>query len=297
MKARAWIGLAALCLAAACGPNIGKLERGEDGRVAGVRGGDAVSLGSGERVLLAEIDAPGGDAPYAKEARVELETLAQGRKVLLAYGGAKRLPPRPTQSGTNDPRPETAIAHVFVQSEGGRWFWLQRELVARGAAMVRPRPGNHARTRELFAVEAQARAAKRGLWALADYHVLNASEAADAARAANANCRAPTAPYRIVEGRVAKADVQLHRAALALEAPREPVRGSEILAADAAPAEPAPGSFSVVIFGDAFADWDGAPLFSFEGEKVRARGTLGMFHNAPQLCVDRAEQIEMLPRR
>jgi endonuclease YncB( thermonuclease family) len=298
MKARAAV-LAALCLIAACGPDLGGLERGEDGRVAGVQGGAALSLETSDRVLLAEIDAPRGDAPFAAEARVELETLAQGRKVRLAYGGAKRLPPRPADAANADaeaPSPP-ATAHVFVQSEGGRWFWLQHELVSRGAAFVRPRPANHARTRELLAVEAEARAAKRGLWALPEYRVLGPVAAAEAARAANVNCRNRDAPYRIVEGAVADADVQQHRASLVLEAVRPPRRGAELIApvADAA-ADAAPAPFSIVIFGDAFADWDGAPLFSFEGERLRARGALGMFRGAPQLCVDRSEQIEVLRR-
>ena len=113
--------LAALGLAlllAACGPQIGNLERGEEGRVVRTYNGDTLELASGMRVFLAEIDAPQGEAPYAAQAQGELESLALHRDVLLAYGGTRRWVGRPRE-GEEQPR-EAAIAHVFVKSEGGR---------------------------------------------------------------------------------------------------------------------------------------------------------------------------------
>ena len=59
------------------------------------------------------------------------DALALHREVLLAYGGAKRWVGRPRDG--EQAANEAAIAHVFVKSEGGRWFWLQHELVSRGA--------------------------------------------------------------------------------------------------------------------------------------------------------------------
>ena len=130
--------LVALTLLASCGPQIGDLERGEEGRVARVFGGDTLLLEDGTRVFLAEIDAPSGEAPYAAQSQGELEALALHRDILLSYGGERRWVGRPRE-GEEAPR-EAAIAHVFVKSEGGRWFWLQHELVSRGAAYVCARP-------------------------------------------------------------------------------------------------------------------------------------------------------------
>ncbi|ANP46450.1 hypothetical protein [Candidatus Viadribacter manganicus] len=43
-----------------------------------------------------------------------------------------------------------------MKSEGGPWFWLQHELIARGAAYVRARPNNHVRSAERTALETRA---------------------------------------------------------------------------------------------------------------------------------------------
>src|SRR5689334_20968628 len=82
--------LGALALLAACGPNIGRLEKGERGTVTRVINGDTVELDSGLHVFLAEIEAPRRDAPYAQQATQELEALVLHRTVQLAYGGAHR---------------------------------------------------------------------------------------------------------------------------------------------------------------------------------------------------------------
>ncbi len=270
--------LAAIALTA-CGPQIGNLEKGEQGRVERVYNGDTLELDSGLRVFLAEIDAPRNDQAYAREAQQELESVALHRPVQLAYGGAHRWTPRQRNTDTTEatattrqPR-ETAIAHVFVQSEGGRWIWLQRQLVSRGSAFVRTRRDNRARATELLQAEAQARAARRGLWAKRDYAALAPRTASAAAVESNAGCRSGEARYAIVEGRVSNALVQERRAALDLE-------GGE--------------NFSVVVFGDGFSFWDGPTFASYQGANIRVRGTLGMFHDQPQLCIDHAQQIEIV---
>jgi hypothetical protein len=119
----------------ACGPQLGALEKGETGQVVRAYNGDTLELDSGLRVFLAEIDAPRGEEEYARQAQGELEALALHRNVRLAYGGTQRWAPRVREGEAPpaEPAPETAVAHVFVQSEGGRWFWLQHELVAKGA--------------------------------------------------------------------------------------------------------------------------------------------------------------------
>lgn len=265
---------AALLLLAACGPQIGDLERGEEGRVVRAYNGDTLELDNGLRVFLAEIDAPRGEEDYAAQAQGELEAQALHREVLLAYGGTRRWVGRAREDGTTN---EAAIAHVYVKSEGGRWFWLQHELVARGAAYVRPRRDNHARAAELIALEAQARDAERGMWARRAYRPLSARAASEQALAANANCMRGAAPYRLLEGRVAEARMFERRAVLTMEGANE-----------TAP-------FTIVVFGENFSSWDGPALASLTGAKVRARGPLGVYRDAPQLCLEYGAQLEVLP--
>lgn len=269
---RAFAG-AALLLLAACGPQIGELERGEEGRVVRVYAGDTLQLEDGTRVFLAEIDAPSGEAAYAAQSQGELEALALHRDVLLAYGGERRWVGRPRE-GEETPR-EAAIAHVFVKSEGGRWFWLQHELVARGAAYVRARPNNHARVAELMALEQRARTAERGMWGERAYRPLTVRAASEAALQANANCLRGDAPFRVIEGRIADARVFDRRASLRMEGANEP-------------------PFSLVAFGESFSNWDGPELASLTGARVRVRGPLGVFRDEPQLCLEHSSQLEVL---
>lgn len=264
---------AALLTLAACGPQIGALERGEEGRVVRAYNGDTLELDNGLRVFLAEIDAPRGEDDYAAQAQGELEAQALHREVLLAYGGTRRWMGRAREDGTTN---EAAIAHVFVKSEGGRWFWLQHELVARGAAYVRPRRDNHARAVELIEIEAQARDAERGMWARRAYRPLNIRAATEQAIAANENCLRGAAPYRVLEGRVAEARVFERRAALTMEGSSEET------------------PFTLVVFGENFSSWDGPALASLTGARVRARGPLGVYREAPQLCLEHGSQLEIL---
>lgn len=265
----------ALLLLAACGPQIGDLERGEEGRVVRAYNGDTLELDSGLRIFLAEIDAPRGDDAYAAQAQGELEALALHREVLLAYGGTRRWVARPRE-GQTEPPPEAAIAHVFVKSEGGRWFWLQHELIVRGAAYVRPRRDNHARSAELLELEARARAQERGLWGQRAYRALTPRTAATQALEANVNCLRGDAPYRVLEARVAAAQVFDTRAALALEG---------------APTET---PFTIVVFGENFTAWNGPALASLTGARLRVRGPLGVYRGEPQLCLEHASQLEVL---
>jgi len=264
---------AALAFLAGCGPQIGELERGESGRVVRAFNGDGLELDSGLVIFLAEIDAPQGEAEYAAQAQGELEALTLHREVLLAYGGTKRWVGRPRE-GEEAPR-EAAIAHVFVKSEGGRWFWLQHELVSRGGAYVRPRRDNHARTGELLAIEARARAAERGLWGRRAYSAINARKAAESAIEANINCLRGAAPYRIVEARVSEARVFDRRAALTL-------------------ANSGERPFTLVVFGENFSAWDGPQLNTLTGANIRARGPLGVYRGEPQLCLEHSSQLEVL---
>lgn len=268
-----------LLLLAACGPQLGELEKGETGRVVRVYNGDTVELDSGLRVFLAEVDAPSREAPYAAQSQGELEALALHREVQLAYGGTRRWVARPRAGDppSDEPPRTAAIAHVFVKSEGGRWFWLQHELISRGAAYVRPRHDNHARTDELMTLEARARDAERGLWGNRAYRPLSPRNAAELALESNVNCLRSDAPYRIVEAQVEDARVFDRRASLLL----------------AQSEEGAP--FSVVVFGESFSSWDGPALATLTGADIRVRGSLGVYRDEPQLCLDHASQLQIVP--
>lgn len=267
------------CLAlTACGPNIGNLEKGEEGTVTRAFGGDTLELDSGLRVFLAEIDAPRGEEEYAAQSQGELEALALHRRVRLAYGGTKRWVRRVREGepAPEEAQQETAIAHIFVQSEGGRWFWLQHELVSRGAAFVRPRRDNHARAGELVTLENAARGAERGLWGQRVYKNRSVRAAAEAALAANASCLRGDAPWRVIEGRVEEANASDRRGSLTLSG------------------GPAETPFTIALFGESFARWDGPALASLTGAELRVRGPLGVFRGAPQLCLDDSRQLEVL---
>ncbi len=248
------LALLVAMLACACGPQIGNLHKGEGGRVVRAFSGDTLVLDSGLVVFLAEIDAPRGDEPYASQSEGELEALALHRNVLLAYGGERRWRSTPR---AGEAAREAAIAHVFVQSEGGRWFWLQHELVSRGAAFVRPRAGNTARTSQLMSIEAHARATQSGMWGRRPYQSLAVRGVARAALATHKPCTDSAAPYRLVEGVVTEARVSDGRASLAMDG------GS------------AARPFAVVAFGDAFTTWDGPSFETLTGAHIRARGPLG----------------------
>ena len=117
------------------------------GRVVGVGDGDTLTVrtddGRRVRVRLAGIDAPEHDQPYGAAATRSLTALALNRTVRVRrvaeddYG--------------------RVVGAVFA---GGRD--LDAEQVRRGMAWVYRR---YARSRRLYALEAEAKQARRGLWA------------------------------------------------------------------------------------------------------------------------------------
>jgi endonuclease YncB( thermonuclease family) len=149
---------------AACGRGAGLdgLAAGEQGRVADVLSGDALTLDSGLEVRLAGVEAPRRDQPYAPEALQALRTLADGRTVRLYYGGARR------------DRYGRALAQVKLVKSGR---WLQEALLRQGAARVRTWADNRALAGPMLEAEAYARNRSRGLWKLPAYRVLLPGEA------------------------------------------------------------------------------------------------------------------------
>lgn len=120
----------------------------EYARVVSVADGDTVDIMTHDhhrvRVRLAEIDAPEHGQPYGEAARTALDKLCYQKKVrvdVLDQDSYGRL-----------------VAHLYLGSKD-----LNREMVREGAAWAYRR---WLRDKSLLAVEKEARAAHRGLWAL-----------------------------------------------------------------------------------------------------------------------------------
>ncbi|MBE1236544.1 thermonuclease family protein [Phaeovibrio sulfidiphilus] len=132
-------------------------------RVTDVVDGDTVVLDTGREVRLVGIQAPKlplgrkgfAEWPLAPESRQALVDLVDGRTVTLHAGGA-----------TED-RHGRILAHL-VTDDG---VWIQGEMISRGLARVYTFPDNRALTEALYGREADARAARAGIWALDWYAV------------------------------------------------------------------------------------------------------------------------------
>lgn len=149
------------------------LTAGESARVAQVIDGDTVVLerpvaGSAE-VRLVGLQAPKlplGRAgfrpwPLADEARAALQSLVEGRTVVLSYGGARR------------DRHGRHLAHLAGEDGG----WVQGLMLERGMARVYSFPDNRAAVAEMLVLETAARNARRGIWAHPFYALLTPDEA------------------------------------------------------------------------------------------------------------------------
>lgn len=97
-----------------------------------------------QKVRLLGIDTPERDQPYAREARKELVKLVSGREVRLETHGSDGF--------------GRLLARVFVDE-----LDVNADLVRVGAAWVYRKYSDDA---ALLALEREARAAQRGLWAL-----------------------------------------------------------------------------------------------------------------------------------
>lgn len=137
------------------------------GRVAEVIDGDTVVLDDGREVRFVGIQAPKlplgrpnfPEWPLAPEAKAAVEDLIGGRAVAV----------RPGETGRD--RHGRVLAHLFRADDG---LWVQGELLRRGMARVYTFPDNRRLAAELMAAEAEARAARRGIWALPHYRIRDA---------------------------------------------------------------------------------------------------------------------------
>jgi endonuclease YncB( thermonuclease family) len=132
------------------------LRDGGLGLVVKVIDGDTLVLEDGRSVRLVGIQAPKlplgrahvKEQPFAEDSRRALEELTLGKTVRLSYGG-RRVD-----------RYRRVLAHLRTAGD----VWVQGRLLEQGLARVYSFRDNRARVAEMLALEAQARAAKRGLW-------------------------------------------------------------------------------------------------------------------------------------
>jgi endonuclease YncB( thermonuclease family) len=149
--------------------------------VAEVIAGDLARLADGRIVRLAGIRVPAagdresGAEHFAERARAELRALLDGQLVTLTAAEA----------------PYDRYGRMVAQIERADGVWLQGALLERGLAQVQTRPGETGRAREMLALEQEARAARRGLWAEPAFMAQDAGALDDSA-----------ARFRIVRGRV-----------------------------------------------------------------------------------------------
>src|SRR5262249_51265004 len=183
-----WIGtFILLAIAAASRVADGEAAALTDGGRASVSeivDGDTLRLTDGREVRLVGIQAPKlppgrtGPSPWplAAEAKQALAELALGREVELAYGGAMT----------------DRYGRALAQLHAADGTWIQGEMLKRGMARVYSFADNRALVTEMLALEGEARAAGRGIWADPFYRILAPEDAEGA-----------IGSFQLVEGRVA----------------------------------------------------------------------------------------------
>jgi endonuclease YncB( thermonuclease family) len=144
------------------------LKHGGQGVVAAVIDGDTVRLKDGAAdIRLIGLQAPklplgrrGFKAwPLADEAKAALTDLVLDKSVTVRLG-----------TGEQD-RNGRILAHL-VREDG---LWVQGEMLKRGWARVYTFPDNRALAADMLALEAEARAAQRGIWGHPFYAVRDAA--------------------------------------------------------------------------------------------------------------------------
>ena len=146
--------------------------------------GDTLALAGGRVLRLAGVLAPrasgarGRERDAASASRDALDRLARGKALVLWLGDVA----------------EDRHGRILAHARSADGVWLADEMLRLGHARVFTQPGAAERAAEMLKLEAEARAARRGLWALAAYAVRADTEAGRF-----------TDSFQIVEGRVRKA--------------------------------------------------------------------------------------------
>lgn len=247
-----------LWLTPAVAQDLADLPSGGALKVASVVDGDTVVLDDGRQVRLVGIQAPKlalGRAnftpwPLAEEAKAALEQLIAGETVEL------RLPPQAMD------RHGRVLAHLVRQSDGA---WVQGEMLSRGMARVYTFADNRNLAALMLSLEQQARAAKRGMWAIADYAVRSSED-----------LRLDPETFQIVEGRVLDA-----------------VHIKDRVYLNFGPDWRTDFTIKVTKRDIKLFDTQGINLLNMTGKAIRVRGWVKA-ENGPMIELDHPERLEVL---
>lgn len=243
--------LAFLIAAAACGVSRSFAQTPTPKALA--LSGGRFAIGDDE-YMLSDVMAPplyvlGDDAP----AHFEQSRAALQRLLATDFELEDSLPP--TRWGV---RP--VMAKVTGADET-----LQELLTAEGAVRIAPQTDDHDFIRRLLMLEKQARTARAGLWALAEYRIFDAAQAGGAIGA-----------FNLIEGTVLRAEKHGSRFYLNF--------GSDFRE-----------DFTVSAASRLYSRWarDGLDLGSLTGSRIRARGHVEAI-NGPSIDLKHPLQIERL---
>jgi micrococcal nuclease len=257
-------GLALLNQAAPSHAASCQLSEPERATVADVKDAETLELTDGTVVRLIGAKTPqtplvwhGTEPwPFVAEAVDMTKRLASGAEVELRFGGNRT------------DRHGYKLAQVYVLRDGARQ-WLQQELIKVGLARVYSFSDNRACVDALLAEEAEARAAKRGIWNSWAYRVLDATETEKLGRLSHS--------YQLVEGVVAETGEANGRIYLNFTNDWRT-------------------DFTIAIEPKDVPTFTGAglDLKSLKGRRLRVRGWLE-WRNGPMIVADHPEQLELLP--
>ena len=190
--------------------------------------------------------------PLAEESKKALQNLALGKTVRLSFGGSDK------------DRYGRLLAHLH-RPDG---TWVQGEMLKKGMARVYSFPDNRALVGPMLAREAEARAARRGIWGLRFYAVRTPQELSSW-----------IGTFQLVEGKVLKAAHIKGRVYLNFGDDWK----TDFTVTIGAPARR--------MFRKAGTD----PL-SLEGKRIRVRGWLKRY-NGPMIEATHPEQIEIVANK
>jgi len=247
-------GAAAAATLPACLPPVevaqAQVARAEQNGVVVLIDGRAVKV---EGLLFPAGAKDRAPASFQAQAIAALKQMTQGRDVTL-----DAEPPK------EDRYDRIRAQIVFPQAD--KEPWLQAALLRRGLARVSIAPDRRECAAELYAAEAEARAAHAGLWANSAYAVRTPMNLGPA----------QTGSFQIVEGQVQNADVKGGRAYLNFGADWRK-------------------DFTVTIAPQDLKTFTAAGVDprSYAGKTVRVRGWV-QFLNGPEIEIAAPEAIEIL---
>ncbi|NBX66175.1 MAG: hypothetical protein EBQ96_04180 [Proteobacteria bacterium] len=226
-------------------------------KVTDVIDGVTIEVDGKKKVRLSGIwvpwDSPNEPGDNVKKAQTLLKKFAMGRMVRL-YQTKKE-----SEGRTN------RLGQMLAQIERDDGLWLQGALLYSGLATVMTSPSNPENAKRMYAVEAEARKLKAGLWDDARWSVLDPGKAQDFVN-----------EYRIVEGKVFST---------AMKNNTFYINFSRDWKTD----------FTVSVTSDkrlAFSK-QGVNLMGLNGKNIRVRGWVRNY-NGPLIEITHPEQIEVL---